>query len=87
GDRPRGPEGQGGGPQTPGPRWDPTDPAQRRARYALLSGMWAFFFALFNWPYVALLLGSLALYWAISARPPPPRPPRPPPPAPPPAAP
>ncbi|CAM5424107.1 hypothetical protein GCM10010261_26580 [Streptomyces pilosus] len=67
GDRPRGPEGQGGGPQTPGPRWDPTDPAQRRARYALLSGMWAFFFALFNWPYVALLLGSLALYWAISA--------------------
>lgn len=67
GDRPRGPEGQGGGPQTPGPRWDPTDPAQRRARYALLSGMWAFFFALFNWPYVALLLGALALYWAISA--------------------
>ncbi len=48
-------------------RWDPTDPAQRRARYALLSGMWAFFFALFAWPYVALLLGSLALYWGISA--------------------
>ncbi|MDV7224267.1 hypothetical protein R5A26_50985, partial [Streptomyces prunicolor] len=50
-----------------GTRWDPTDPAQRRARYALLSGMWAFFFALFSWPYVALLLGSLALYWGGSA--------------------
>jgi hypothetical protein len=48
-------------------RWDPTDPAQRRARYALLSGMWAVFFALFSWPYVALLLGVLALYWGISA--------------------
>ncbi|MGA5201527.1 hypothetical protein [Streptomyces variegatus] len=69
GNRPRGgPEGQGG-PQGGGPngRWDPTDPAQRRARYALLSGMWAFFFALFSWPYVALLLGALALYWAISS--------------------
>ncbi|QIJ64306.1 hypothetical protein [Streptomyces sp. JB150] len=68
GDRPgSGPEKQGG----PGPggslRWDPTDPAQRRARYALLSGMWAFFFALFSWAYVALLLGALALYWGISA--------------------
>ncbi|MFD5626144.1 hypothetical protein [Streptomyces sp. NPDC127072] len=61
-----GPEGQGGGPGT-GMRWDPTDPAQRRARFALLSGMWAFFFALFSWPYVALLLGALALYWGISA--------------------
>jgi ABC-type Fe3+ transport system permease subunit len=48
-------------------RWDPTDPSQRRARYALLCGMWAFFFALFSWPYVALLLGALALYWGISA--------------------
>lgn len=65
GERPR-PEGQGG-PPSPGPRWDPSDPAQRRARYALLSGMWAFFFALFSWPYVALLLGALAMYWAISA--------------------
>ncbi|MGY0018156.1 hypothetical protein [Streptomyces sp. cg35] len=60
-----GPEGQGPGPG--GMRWDPTDPAQRRARYALLSGMWGFFFALFAWPYVALLLGALALYWSISA--------------------
>ncbi|MFC4470526.1 hypothetical protein ACFPH6_39555 [Streptomyces xiangluensis] len=59
-----GPEGSGG-PNT-GLRWDPTDPTQRRARYALLSGIWAFFFALFSWPYVALLLGALALYWGIS---------------------
>jgi hypothetical protein len=70
GDRPgspgSGPEGQGGNSGTD-KRWDPTDPAQRRARYALLSGMWAFFFALFSWPYVALLLGALAMYWAISA--------------------
>ncbi|MGV4889061.1 hypothetical protein ACSR0Z_21100 [Streptomyces viridosporus] len=66
GERPRGPEGPGGGP-VPGPRWDPTDPAQRRARYALLGGMWAFFFALFGWPYVALPLGAFALYWGISA--------------------
>ncbi|MBT3150981.1 hypothetical protein HTV45_08775 [Streptomyces sp. CHD11] len=67
GDRPRPEGGQGPGPQTPGPRWDPTDPSQRRARYALLCGMWAFFFALFSWPYVALLLGALAMYWSISA--------------------
>ncbi|MFK0114784.1 hypothetical protein [Streptomyces sp. NPDC090994] len=68
GERPGGP---GNGPEqpsgAPGPRWDPTDPAQRRARYALLSGMWALFFALFSWGYVALLLGALALYWGISA--------------------
>ncbi|WP_459247235.1 hypothetical protein, partial [Streptomyces youssoufiensis] len=50
-----------------GSRWDPTDPAQRRARYSLLSGMWAFFFALFSLPEIALLLGALALYWGISA--------------------
>ncbi len=29
--------------------------------------MWALFFALFTWPYVALLLGALSLYWGISA--------------------
>ncbi|MET9546718.1 MULTISPECIES: hypothetical protein [unclassified Streptomyces] len=58
-----GPSGPGGG----GLRWDPTDPSQRRARYALLSGMWAFFFALFGWRYVALLLGALALMWAIQS--------------------
>ncbi|MEU8824158.1 hypothetical protein [Streptomyces sp. NPDC048636] len=55
------------GPTQSGPRWDPTDPAQRRARYALLSGMWGFFFALFSLPEIALLLGALALYWGISS--------------------
>ncbi|MFJ3757180.1 hypothetical protein [Streptomyces sp. NPDC090080] len=62
--------GQGGGGQGgpgPGMRWDPTDPVQRRARYALLSGMWAFLFALFGWPYVALLLGALGIYWGVSS--------------------
>ena len=48
-------------------RWDPSDPVQRRARYSLLCGMWAFFFILFGWPYMALLLGALALYWGISS--------------------
>ncbi|MEU6662135.1 hypothetical protein [Streptomyces sp. NPDC046821] len=71
GDRPGQHGGQSGpeGPQGPGPgmRWDPSDPAQRHARYALLCGMWGFFFALFSWPYVALLLGALALYWGIVA--------------------
>ncbi|WP_336319129.1 hypothetical protein [Streptomyces lavendofoliae] len=71
GSRPSGDQqggGQGrGGPETPAPRWDPTDPAQRRARYALLSGMWAFFFAIFDFPEIGLLLGALALYWGISA--------------------
>ncbi|MFH8368538.1 hypothetical protein [Streptomyces sp. NPDC018031] len=63
GERPGGQNGQRGS----GPRWDPTDPAQRRARYALLAGMWAFFFALFSLPEIALLLGALALYWGISS--------------------
>jgi hypothetical protein len=69
GDRPRrpGPSGDGPSGQGGGMRWDPTDPAQRRARYALLSGMWAFFFALFGWRELALLLGALALYWGVSA--------------------
>lgn len=48
-------------------RWDPTDPAQRKARYALLTGMWGFFFGLFNIPAIALLLGALALYWGIGS--------------------
>ncbi|MES4888346.1 hypothetical protein [Streptomyces sp. NPDC096012] len=66
---PQGPVGPGGpgGPAGSHMRWDPTDPAQRRARYALLSGMWAVFFVLFSWPYVALLLGALSLYWGISS--------------------
>ncbi|MEE1927971.1 hypothetical protein V1J52_07140 [Streptomyces sp. TRM 70351] len=50
-----------------GIRWDPRDPAQRRARYALLSGMWGFLFAVFNITPLALLLGALAVYWAIDA--------------------
>ncbi|MFD7533746.1 hypothetical protein ACFV8E_40105 [Streptomyces sp. NPDC059849] len=63
-----GSNGQGGPEGSPGGlRWDPTDPAQRRARYALLGGMWAFFFALFDFPEIALLLGALSVYWAISA--------------------
>ncbi|MDN3296696.1 hypothetical protein QWM81_22140 [Streptomyces ficellus] len=56
-----------GGQEGPGLRWDPTDPSQRRARYALLSGMWAFFFAIFDFPEIALLLGALALYWGVSS--------------------
>jgi hypothetical protein len=59
--------GPGGGPGPGGLRWDPTDPLQRRARFALLSGMWGFFFALFSLPEIALLLGALALYWGISS--------------------
>ncbi|MFF2331016.1 MULTISPECIES: hypothetical protein [unclassified Streptomyces] len=65
---PGGPNGRGGPEGNPGGlRWDPTDPAQRRARYALLCGMWAFFFALFDFPEIALLLGALAVYWSISS--------------------
>ncbi|MEU4177253.1 hypothetical protein [Streptomyces sp. NPDC026589] len=64
-----GPGGKGGS-ERGGPgglRWDPKDPAQRRARYAVLGGMWAFFFALFDLSELALLLGALSTYWAISA--------------------
>ncbi|MGW1463018.1 hypothetical protein ACWCPT_01500 [Streptomyces sp. NPDC002308] len=74
--------GAGGGPEQPGGgrggmRWDPTDPAQRRARYAVLSGMWAFFFVLFGFPEIALLLGALGTYWAISSLRADPKPPAP----------
>ncbi|MFE7366853.1 hypothetical protein [Streptomyces anulatus] len=62
-----GPGGKGGTDRPGGMRWDPTDPAQRRARYAVLGGMWAFFFALFDLTELALLLGALSTYWAISA--------------------
>ncbi|GAA0497084.1 hypothetical protein ABZ951_27905 [Streptomyces sp. NPDC046215] len=66
---PGGPAQQQGGGQggSGGLRWDPTDPAQRRARYALLAGMWGFFFAIFGIPQVALLLGALSLYWGVSS--------------------
>jgi hypothetical protein len=50
-----------------GPRFDITDPVQRRARYALLCGLWAFFFVLYSIPQVSLLLGALALYWGITS--------------------
>ncbi len=43
-----------------------TPPSAARATGAALR-TWAFFFALFSWPYVALLLGALALYWGVSA--------------------
>ncbi|MFJ8160665.1 hypothetical protein ACIRBY_07005 [Streptomyces sp. NPDC096136] len=76
--QPRQPQGpRGGGPSGPGPdpgsepggpaRWDPMDPVQRRARYAMLAGMWGFFFGIFGIPSVGLLLGALAMYWGISA--------------------
>ncbi|MDJ0382816.1 hypothetical protein QMF80_18650, partial [Streptomyces sp. G-G2] len=58
-----GPGGLGGGPA----RWDPTDPIQRRARYALLAGMWGFFLGVFGIPSAGLLLGALAVYWGVSA--------------------
>ena len=48
-------------------RWDPTDPLQRRARYALHAGIWGLFFSLLSLPEVALLLGALSVYWGISA--------------------
>ncbi|MFE7599622.1 hypothetical protein [Streptomyces sp. NPDC057494] len=64
---PEGGPGQGGPGRGPGLRWDPTDPAQRRARYAILAGMWGFFFAIFEIPELALLLGALGLYWGISS--------------------
>nr|WP_231626475.1 hypothetical protein [Streptomyces apocyni] len=67
GQKPGAQDGPGGSGGPGGSRWDPTDPTQRRARYALLAGMWAFFFALFSWPYVALLLGALAVHWGIAA--------------------
>ncbi|MFG1808893.1 hypothetical protein [Streptomyces sp. NPDC049040] len=55
------------GPQGTGPRFDPTDPAQRRSRYALVCGGWGLIFAVLGWVEVGLLLGALALYWGISA--------------------
>jgi hypothetical protein len=68
GSRPGG--GPGGGPGRQGgtgPRFDVTDPVQRRARYALLAGMWGLFFGLFSMPEIGLLLGALALYWGVSS--------------------
>lgn len=70
GQGPGGPQQGPGGPgrqQGAGPRFDVTDPVQRRARYSLLTGMWGLFFGLFGLPEVALLFGALALYWGVSA--------------------
>ncbi|WP_078901504.1 hypothetical protein [Actinacidiphila yeochonensis] len=55
------------GPQGQGPRFDPTDPAQRRSRYALMCGVWGLFSGIVGWTPLALLLGALSLYWGISA--------------------
>ncbi|MFG3100368.1 hypothetical protein ACGFZL_07605 [Streptomyces sp. NPDC048182] len=66
GERP-GTEGQEPPEGRPDRRWDPTDPVQRRARYALLAGIWALGLMVFGWPSVALLLGALALYWGVSS--------------------
>lgn len=59
--------GNGGGRKPGGLRWDPTDPKQRHARYALHGGIWGMFFALFGLTAVGLLLGALAVYWGVSA--------------------
>ncbi|CAM5575227.1 hypothetical protein SFIMM107S_05981 [Streptomyces griseus] len=61
------------GPERGGP-WrhaagTPPTPLQRRARYAVLGGICARFFALFDFTEIALLLGALSTYWAISAAP------------------
>jgi hypothetical protein len=62
------PSGSDGGPGGFGARgWDPSDPAQRHARYAVLGGMWGVLTGLLGWDWLALLLGALALYWGISA--------------------
>jgi hypothetical protein len=64
GDRGDGPSSGSGGPRL---RWDPTDPLQRHARYALHAGIWALFFALVNVPEAGILLGLPALYWGVHA--------------------
>ncbi len=66
--RPAGrPGGQQQGPGTGGPRFDVTDPVQRRARYSLMAGVAGLFFGLRGVAELALLLGALALYWGVSA--------------------
>jgi hypothetical protein len=75
GEPPPTPEGRGGrngdrdrnGGVGGGRRWDPTDPGQRHARYAVLAGMWGVFAGLLGWEWLGLLLGALSLYWGISA--------------------
>ncbi|GAA2130549.1 hypothetical protein GCM10009760_03230 [Kitasatospora kazusensis] len=55
------------GPPAPQPKFDPNDPVQRRARYALSAGMAALFCVVTGVAYVALLFGALAVHWGISA--------------------
>lgn len=59
--------GSDGGAPRGGLRWDPSDPLQRRARYALHAGIWGLFFSLLSLAPVALLLAGLSLYWGVSA--------------------
>lgn len=59
--------GGGWNPPQPAPKFDPNDPAQRRARHALIAGMGGLFCTIVGIYYVALLLGALAVYWAVSA--------------------
>ncbi|WP_441245726.1 hypothetical protein [Kitasatospora sp. McL0602] len=54
-------------PPAPQPKFDPNDPVQRRARYALSSGMAGLFCLVTGIAYVSLLFGALALYWGVSA--------------------
>ncbi|WP_354640964.1 hypothetical protein [Kitasatospora camelliae] len=49
------------------PKFDPNDPVQRHSRYALTAGMAAMFCVVTSLGPVALLLGALAVYWAVSA--------------------
>lgn len=49
------------------PKYDPSDPTQRRARNALISGMAALVCALAGILYVALFVGALAVFWGITA--------------------
>ncbi|GAA2744730.1 hypothetical protein [Kitasatospora cinereorecta] len=53
--------------QQPQPKFDPNDPVQRRSRYALSAGFAALFCTISGLFYLSLLLGMLAVYWAVSA--------------------
>ncbi|MFG2818913.1 hypothetical protein ACGFX4_05735 [Kitasatospora sp. NPDC048365] len=54
-------------PTPPQPKFDPNDPVQRRSRYALSAGLGAMFCTLLSLSYVALVLGLLAVHWALSS--------------------
>ncbi|SFB85161.1 hypothetical protein [Streptomyces aidingensis] len=61
------PNGRGGGLRGPERRWDPSDPKQRHARFALLAGMWGLVLAWLGIDWLAMFLGALGLYWGIDA--------------------